>query len=71
MALDTFNILFSASLETLTFNTFTVDRCRNYKLYLYVCEKATKYRRYGLQTTCDNDGDCPRPSAIPTDLNFL
>jgi hypothetical protein len=36
-----------------------------------VCEKATKYRRYGLQTTCDNDGDCPRPSAIPTDFNFL
>ena len=20
---------------------------------------------YELQTTCDNDGDCPRPSAIP------
>jgi rRNA maturation protein Nop10 len=29
-----------------------------------------KYRRYGLQTTCDNDGDCPRPSAIPTQFSL-
>ena len=39
-ALNTFNILFSASLETLTFNTSQLTAVETDKLYLYVLQES-------------------------------